>query len=183
MKDKTGYTFIHRWYNPRHYRLEAFLLVTITTLVIVLFGFNGCTKSCGNAVVIPEYEGIGPPPIEVTVDQLFSEYMTDETSADAKYKGERLLFYEVEVERVLGEEGYFAVGFGEEWIFVKDFFVSGSVKFGLRDDGIMQNIEERFVLNVVGECYGLLEGFVYIEDCWVESIVGSLGTSGGEGIY
>jgi hypothetical protein len=182
MKDKTGYTFIHRWYNPRHYRLEAFLLVTITTLVIILFGFNGCTKSCGNAVVIPEYEGIGPPPIEVTVDQLFSEYMTDETSADAKYKGERLLFYEVEVEQVLGEDVCIDIGRGE-WVYEKFFFISGSVQFGLRDFGIMQNMEEGFVLNVVGVCYGLLEGFVFIEDCWVESIVGDLGMSDGEDIY
>lgn len=47
----------------------------------------------------------------------------------------------------------------------------------------MQKIEEGFVLNVVGECYGLLEGFIYIGDCWIESIVGDLGTIDGEGIY
>lgn len=129
MKDKTGYTFIHRWYSPRHYRLEAFLLVTITTLVIVLFGFNGCTKSRDNTVVIPEYEGIGPPPIEVTAAQLFYEYMTDETAVDAKYKGGRLLFYEVEVEQVLGHDVCIDIGLGK-WVFEKTFLSVALLNLG-----------------------------------------------------
>lgn len=162
------------------FRFNKIVSTTLILLLSSLIVLTGCARY---ELFVPEYQRFSPPPDEITIERLLSDYMTDQVAADAKYKGERLLFSEVEVEQVLGDDVFIEIGLWEREIFVKTFFVIGSVKFGLRDSVIMQNIEERFVLNVVGECRGLLEGFVYIEDCWVESIVGDLGTSGGEGIY
>ena len=162
------------------FRFNKIVSTTLILLLSSLIVLTGCARY---ELFVPEYQRFAPPPDEITIERLLSDYMTDQVAADAKYKGERLLFYEVEVEQVLGDDVFIEIGLWEREIFVKTFFVIGSVKFGLRDSVIMQNIEEGFVLNVVGECYGLLKGFVYIEDCWVESIVGHLGTSGGEGIY
>jgi len=161
-------------------RISRFSLVAIATLVIASFGFNGCTSGGGSHVTVPEFEGIGPPPIEVTVDQLISDYMSNEAAADSKYCEKRLLFAEVEVEEVFGRD--YTDNHGQI-TYVQEYFMVGAIKFKLRDFGIMQNIEKGFVLNLVGECRGLLKGFVYIEDCWVESIVGDLGISDWEDIY
>jgi len=81
-------------------------------------------------------------------------------------------------------DGYWEyIGLGE-WVFEKISFISGSVKFELRreDYGIMQNIEEGYVLNIVGECRGLISGgydrepYIFVNDYWVESVIGDLGT-------
>lgn len=157
----------------KYVRLSSLSLVPIAILAIALFGFNGCTGNYED-ITPPIILSIQPPPIEVTVEQLSSDYTSDEAAADAKYKGKRLLFTEVEVEEVFGRD--YTDNHGHI-TFVQEYFMTGPIKFKLRDFGIMQNIEEDYVLNVVGECRGLLQGFVYIEDCWVESVVGDLGTS------
>jgi hypothetical protein len=106
--------------------------------------------------------------------------MSDEDDAALKYCEKRFLFSEIEVEEVFGRD--YTDNHGQI-TYVQEYFLVGTAKFKLRDFGIMQNIEEGFVLNIIGECRGLLKGFVYIEDCWVESIIGDLGTSNWEGIY
>ena len=115
--------------------------------------------------------------------------MADETAADAKYKGERLLFNEVEVEEV--DSHLVHVGGGEE-VRLKYFFIIGFVQFYLRDFDIMQNIEVGYVLNIVGECRGLVSGLwwysdgeplLLVNDCWVESVIGDITTGGEIDIY
>jgi len=156
-------------------RLNRLFPITMAILVVALIGLSGCTGNPENGLIVPTFTEPGPPPIEVTIDQLYQEYMTDEAAAKAKYKGERLLFNEVEVEEVVGS--LFDVGHGH-FVFVNEYFMTGHVKFRLRDFGIMQNIEVGYVLNLVGECQGLQglpREIVAIYDCWVESVIGDLG--------
>ena len=187
----------------KHSRLNRLFLVIIAILVVALIGLTGCTESAGSSIVVPTFTELGPPPIEVTVEQLYQEYLADETAADAKYKGERLIFNEVEVEEVVrvldyggGMVDYYVYwvanypvisiedGMALDVIF-KTHFIIGFVKFRLRGEyyGIMQNIEEGYVLNIVGECQGLFQsGFIIIDDCWVESVIGDLVGKGDQSI-
>ena len=149
----------------------------VSTLILTgLIVLTGCTRQ---ELFIPEYYHLNPPPEEVTITQLLSDYLDNEITADAKYKGKRLLFNEVEVELVDGLWVYIGLG---EWIFEKAFFYSGSVKFFLYGDDydIMQNIEEGYVLNIVGECQGLFykaydkKPYVIVDNCWVDNVSGNL---------
>jgi len=154
-------------------RLNCLFPITMAILVVALIGLSGCTGNPDD-VTSPIIMPLNPP-IEVTIDQLYTEYMADEAAADAKYKWERLLFNEVEVEQVVAS--LFDVGHGH-FVFVNEYFMTGHVKFRLRDFGIMQNIEVGYVLNLVGECQGLQglpREIVAIYDCWVESVIGDLG--------
>lgn len=159
-------------------RFGIFSIVIIVISVLSLFSFTGCTSNSEDT--IPPITFSFQPPPEITVDQLVSDFESDEDTATSKYCGKRFLFSEIEVEEVFGRDYVDNHG---EITYVKEYFTGGSIKFKLRNFGIMQNIEEGFVLNIIGECRGLLKGFVYIEDCWVESIVGDLDTSNWEGIY
>jgi hypothetical protein len=107
--------------------------------------------------------------------------MAEEAAADAKYKWERLLFYEVGVEEVVSETFYDG-GREEDREIINLYFITGLVKFTPQNFGIMQNIEEGYVLNIVGECRGLFKGFVIIRDCWVESVIGDLVGKGDQSI-
>ena len=149
-------------------------LVIISDMLISLIFMTGCAGSTENGFVVPTFTEPGPPPIEVTVEQLYAEYMADETAADAKYKWKRLLFAEVDVEEVVGK--IYVDQHGDP-IFLNDYFVSGHIKFIELQDFfvVMQNIKAGYVLNIVGDCRGLNQGFVYISDCWVESVIGDLG--------
>jgi len=81
-------------------KFKGLFLVIIGVLVIGLIGLSGCTGNAENGFTVPTFTEPGPPPIEVTVDQLYDEYMADEAAADAKYEGERLLFSRLTVEKV-----------------------------------------------------------------------------------
>jgi len=164
----------------KYVRFSCLHLVAIAILVINLIGFTSCAGNTENGLIVPTFTEPGPPPKEITIDQIYAEYMADEAAADAKYKWERLLFYEVEVEQVVGKYMILAEALGAASLdFAKLYFTAGSVKFRLRGEdfgSIMQNIEEGYVLNIVGECRGLQKGFVAIDNCWVESVIGDLGT-------
>jgi hypothetical protein len=162
----------------KYVRFNSFALFIIVIFIITLFSFPGCT---GNSVdTIPPITFSLEPPPEITVKQLVSDFMADEDTAAEKYCGKRFLFSEIEVEEIFGRDYTDNHGL---ITYVQEYFMIGATKFKLRDFGIMQNLEEGFILNVVGEVRSYLKGFVYIEDCWVESIVGDLGTSNWEGIY
>ncbi len=165
-------------------KVKYLFLSLIGILVISLVVLSGCAGNDSAVLTFPAFEAPLPPPVEVTVDQLYQEYMADETAADAKYKGERLLLNEVAVEEVVSQT--FISGGSSSTLNL--YFMNGLVRFKLRDLRIMQNIEAGYVLNIVGECMGLQKVYamakeyviyVGIEDCWVESVIGDIG-SGGE---
>jgi hypothetical protein len=151
-------------------RFKLSALIIIGLLLIGVVSLTGCTST---AATPPEFTTpVAPlplPPIEVTVDQLSSEYALDEAAADAKYKGEKLLFSEVEIEKV--------ITWGiEPFDFPENIYImAGSVIFRLRDYDVLQKIEEGYVLNIVGKCKGKLDGNIYISNSWVESVVGDIG--------
>ena len=142
----------------------------VAILLALILGLTACSNS---AATTPEYRNFSPPPITVTVEQLWADYTSDAAAADARYKGNMLLFSEVEVEQVVGRDYTDRHG---EIQYLKESLVAGSVKFELRDFNLQQNIEAGFVLNnVVGECHGLLGGFVVIRDSSVDSTQPDIG--------
>ena len=69
-------------------KLKNISIITIAILTIGLMPLaGGCTST---TVFIPEAVPLGAPPIKVTADQLYQDYMADEAAADAKYKDKEL---------------------------------------------------------------------------------------------
>ena len=151
-------------------RFKLSALIIIGLLLIGVVSLTGCTST---AATPPEFTApVAPlplPPIEVTIDQLSSEYALDEAAADAKYKGKKLLFSEINIENVV------TVGVGPRNIPENLYITAGSVIFRLSDYDILQKIEEGYVLNIIGKCKGKLGGSIYISNSWVESVVGDIG--------
>ena len=165
----------------RHHRFRVPFLVTMGILAVGLIGLSGCSST---TFVAQTYQApILPPIIEVTVDQLYAEYMADEAAADAKYKGKRLMFAEVAVE---GVHGHFSTGqdfldnlmTDRETAF--DYFVMiGSVRFEPRNPQYIYGIQVGDVIDIVGYIQGMSEdGTILIKDCWIKIISGGEGGGG-----
>ena len=153
-------------------RLNRFFPITMAILVVGLICLSGCT---GNAnITYPVFEPLQPP-IEVTVDQLYQEYMTDEADAKAKYKGERLLFSGVTVEKV---NNFFYIARPIEF-----HILNGSVKFRPRYPSDVESIREGFVVDIVGEAQGTIFGFLIVKDCWINIVEGDIEADYGEPAY
>ena len=152
-------------------RFKFIILIISVLLPISLVGLSGCTET---DFVIPEFEEPSLPPTMVDVEQLSSEYAADATAADVKYKGERLLFNQLEVEEVVFQP---FLGFAGDDTHFKVYFKNGDVSFTPQDLLIMQSIETGFILNVEGICLGLIgfEDSITIDIIWVESIKGDIG--------
>lgn len=144
-------------------------LIAICILLIGSIGVIGC-KNSDSYLTFSNYKNVPEIPPEITIDQLYLDYITDPIAADDKYKGERFCFYEVEVEEVFdyGTSG-------------KKFFVTNNVKFVLRSASKMQNVEPGFILNLVGECRGIenmpivTREVIAVKDCWSEGVNCDLG--------
>ena len=151
-------------------------MVTMCVLIIFSIGLTGCTDAAGKELLptfAPIFEGLNAPPVEVTIGQISDNYEIDPIAADDKYRRKRFCFYNVEVEEVDDSN-------------TKRFFMAGNVKFFLRSTSMMQNVEPGFVLNLIGECKGLVGAsreIVTVNDCWVESVVGDLGIDEPANIY
>ncbi len=70
-------------------KFKHILLISICVSGLSLIGLAGCART---SFTFPSYTTPLPPPLEVTADQLYAEYMADEVAAQAKYEGKRLLF-------------------------------------------------------------------------------------------
>jgi hypothetical protein len=133
-------------------------------------------SSCGNAAFsLPPLMDIKPPPITATIGQISHDYTSDAVAADVKYRGQRVLFTNVEVDGVC--ERYQSTNWTGAQVFVKLYFTSGSVRFTLRDFELMQSVQEGYILHLVGECDGFRDGQVIISDCWVQSVSGELSSA------
>ncbi|UCE97990.1 MAG: hypothetical protein JSV74_01295 [Dehalococcoidia bacterium] len=145
--------------------LDQLIILLICILVIIAFGVIGCNNT-EKVQAVPKFEELSLPPIEVTIAQVFDEFEIDSIAAHDKYNGKRLCFYDIEVEEIDTRS-------------TKRYFISGNGKFYLRSTSLMQNVEPGFVLNLVGFCQGFSDisrELIVINDCWVESVVGDLGT-------
>jgi hypothetical protein len=162
-------------------RFKPFILIISFLLSISLISLAACAST---AVTTPQFTApmapLPPPPlpIEVTIGQLSSEYALDEAAADAKYKGKKLLFNQLEVEEVVFQQFWGLVGDDKPF---KIYFKNGNVSFIPQDQSIlrsiMQSIETGFILNVEGVCLGLIESrnSITIDVYRMETIKGDIG--------
>ncbi len=115
------------------------------------------------------------PVIHTTIDQIASEFKADAVISEARYKGYRLIFKNVEVEEV---HTYYYQSGGAIAVPMVDYFRSGSVRFELLDyRGTQQRVQPGFVLNLDGVCFGMQGNLVRVGDCLAESVIGDLGTN------
>jgi hypothetical protein len=157
-------------------KVKYLFLSLIGILVISLVVLSGCAGNDSAVLTFPAFEAPLPPPVEVTVDQLYQEYMTDETAAKAKYKGKRLLFTNVEVEEI----NRISVNSATPPI---NYIVNHSVEFLPRYATDFDYILVGFVVDIVGDCQGLSWGRVLINDCWINIVEGDIEADYGEPAY
>lgn len=153
-------------------KVIGLFLATIAILAVGLIGFGGCAGNGEAIAVIPEFEEPEAPPIEVTIDQLYEEYMTDEAAANAKYKGKRLLFTNVEVEEI----NSISVDSANPPI---NYIVNHSVEFRPRYTKYTALVREGFVVDIVGEVrgvFGMEHYYLVVENCWINIVEGDIGT-------
>ena len=110
--------------------------------------------------------------LEVSVGELNSLYMADEATADAMFRGKRLILYEVPVEEV---EETLQIDRHGDIVVSKEYFTFGGIRFYPNDLAKMQQVEVGFVLNVVGDCRGVHMGSVIIDNSWLEGVGVDLG--------
>ena len=149
-------------------------LIVVTATVIILSGLFILAGCQNDGQDTPVYVPIESLPLEITIDQLYADYMTDEAAADDKYKGERLLFYGItvdEVSTIVGPEGL---------IRYNEHIIASGVKFTPRYTSDLDNVGAGFVLDIVGESRGLIwpisssESLLLISECWVNTIEGGI---------
>ena len=147
--------------------------IVVTTTVIIMSGFfilSGCQS---DEQITPIYVPVASPPVEVTIDQLLSDYLSDEVATDAKYKDKRLLFTNVEVEKL-------EISFENDCDIPIIHIVSNGVEFRPKFDIGTTFVREGFVVDIIGEvlgCFGLENRYLVVEDCWVKIIEGDAGST------
>jgi hypothetical protein len=140
-------------------------IVVIATVIILsgLFVLTGCQN---DGQTIPVYEPVASPPVEATIDQLLSDYISDDEAADAKYKDKRLLFTDVEVEEV-------KVNLIEDYDIPIIHIVSNGIEFKPKYNMDTSSIREGFVVDIIGEVYGwfgVSDQYLVIDNCWFKII-------------
>ena len=74
------------------------IVETATAIILsALFVLTGCQS---DEQITPVYVPVAAPPVETTLDQVLSDYASDEVAADIKYGGKRLLFTNLEIDKV-----------------------------------------------------------------------------------
>ncbi len=161
-------------------RFKIFTLTISVLLSTSLVSLAGCVS---DAPTTPQFTAPIAPlppipsPIEVTANQLSSEYAIDAAVADVKYKGKKLLFNQLEVKEVVFQQFPGLVGDDKPF---KVYFKNGDVSFMPQDGSIMysmmHSIEIGFILNVEGICLGLIESknSITIDISWMEIIKGDI---------
>jgi len=107
---------------------------------------------------------IRPSPIIVEMKPVYDEYISNTAAADAKYYGRRLQFTSLTVDKVLRTGGRAPS--------VNDNFMVGDFKFILRYPSDVEKMSEGTLVDVVGECRGMMFGYILIVDCWIKVIGG-----------
>ncbi|MFC1865524.1 hypothetical protein ACFLYB_02275 [Chloroflexota bacterium] len=146
--------------------------IVVTATVITLSGLFVLTGCQSDEPVIPVYHAVGAPPVEVTIEQLLSDYTSDEVAADIKYKGKRLLFSDVEVESLT----IIFIDSANDPIL---YIVNSDIEFRPKYDIDTTFVREGFVVDMIGEVYGwfgLVDRYLVVENCWVKIIEGDAGS-------
>ncbi len=127
-----------------------------------LLAFSGCRQ----VLTLPSTPiMLAPPPLELSAEMVYNDYMTNAREAEVKYSGERFLFTGLVVDRV---ESYFLNS--------RAFDISimvGNVKFKPRYESDFDQIFPGFVIDVTGVPQSLLlDRILIVTDCLVYVIEG-----------
>jgi len=113
--------------------------------------------SCALTVYpVPDYQSA--PPI-LPLQTLLSDYAADPVAAAAKYKGNTFLFPGIEAESVLSNYINSRATLNEL------FLQNGGVRFRPKYIYGLDPIGPGFVVDVVGEVQGWIQGYFYIDNC------------------
>ncbi|MFC1847064.1 hypothetical protein ACFLYS_03300 [Chloroflexota bacterium] len=144
-------------------------IVVLSILMTVAGSMTGCYQI---KPFIPDSIRLQAPTIETTVEDLLAEYLADQESADVKYNGKRIVFYEVLVE---GAQWYFPHGQYHEdpmpdYITgIEDYwFVANSVVFSPKDPVYLYGVVAGSIVDVVGVCQGLSGDVIIVSDSWIK---------------
>jgi hypothetical protein len=145
--------------------------IAIALIGVLVFSLASVTGCSGNSeFAAPEFTEPDAAVIEIPPAQLYAEYIADEAAASAKYKGKRLSFIGVTVEKV---SSYFYDPRATEFYVMAD-----SVKFRPTYVTYIDDVREGFVLDIAGEVMGFIFGSLFINDCWFQIVEGNGGGPG-----
>ena len=123
-----------------------------------------CLGGCATQVVARPKDAtlsVSPSPQPAETARVSQDYRDNPSMADASYQGKRLIFNEVRIESVVRTVSNY-------------YFTAGNIRFRPTCMGDLDYLAEGTVVSVVGECQGLLWGYVYFNDCWIGILSGGL---------
>lgn len=145
------------------------LKTVIISIIVLLLSSSIVLAGCGRyELFVPKYQNFTPPPNQVAIEQLISDYMTDEVAADVKYKGQTFIFTGIVVEQVGNTINTYPPSPSDI------FIISGFALFTPRSMLDFDHIGKDFVVDIIGECRGWQFNRVLIADCWVGIVEGDV---------
>jgi hypothetical protein len=161
-----------------HFKSKKIVIAITVIMLSVIFVLTGCQSD--EHIIIPIYEPVEEPPLEVVLDQVLSNYISDEMVANTKYGGKRLLFTNIKVEKV-------KVNNMDDYDIPIVHIESNGVVFKPKFESDTTFVREGFVIDIIGEVdgwFGVANRYLVVKNCWVKVIEGDVGsTSDFEDIY
>ncbi|MBN1369455.1 MAG: hypothetical protein JW954_04385 [Dehalococcoidaceae bacterium] len=122
-------------------------------LLAVVFSFTSCALT---VYPVPVYQSA---PQILPLEKLLSDYAADPVAAAVRYKGKTFLFPGIEAENVLSNYINSRATLNEL------FLQNGSVRFRPKYIYSLDSIGPDFVVDVVGDVQGWIQGYFYIDNC------------------
>ena len=163
----------------KYWKHKSHIMIVIAILVVSALSLaGGCART---PAYIPGAIKLEPPPIMITAEQLYAEYMADEAAADAKYKGKGIWVIEAIVASYQESESgnylmirWYQPGLGLRGIDIErgvpaDFmplrgYCLSTVKLEPQSsEGFKDLGENGYVVEIVGEWQGISEGVVTLK--------------------
>ena len=130
--------------------------------VLLAAGIAALNAACAGSFEPPAAIAIEAAPSPVLLVDLENAYRSDAAAADAEYKGKRLYFKALVVEKVSRQTN---TNF-------EDFVMAGGVKFKPEYYGALEMVTEGTVVDIVGDCCGQMFGCITFRDCWINIVGG-----------
>lgn len=145
------------WKTGRKAVIHAIWALRLNLVGMVLSGLVFSLVSCAQTVYpLPVYQN-APEILPLTV--LLSDYAVDPVAAAARYKGKTFLFPGIEAEKVLSNYINSRATLNEL------FLQNGGVRFRPKYIYGLDPIGPGFVVDVVGDVQGWIQGYFYIDNC------------------
>ncbi|UCE98366.1 MAG: hypothetical protein JSV74_03335 [Dehalococcoidia bacterium] len=114
---------------------------------------------------MPTFAGLEPPIPELSIDEVYSDYMKDSEAAEMKYSGKRFLFSGVVIDSV---ESYYLNSRASDISLMVD-----NIKFKPRFEYDLDPIFPGFVVDITGVPRSLLlDHILIVSDCLVFVVEG-----------